>query len=952
MTLTLLVLALAAAPPAQLPNEFSAPPNRWFTHGGSYTRSGASRGEALRGPVTEAWTHEAGGSIEGEPLVWDDTVVLCVNEERGPRRLRMIDLLTGEPLYADRRVSSEVTLEPTVWRNRVAYRSKENQITVARIGQRTLSEVWKHKTEGAVGAPLMVGSRVYVCTSTALECLAVGKRVPSWRVPGEFRGRVAIEGDTLHAVSYDENGQAFLAGYDVDTGKQRGPKRLVGRHAAARAEAPGMESMVTVTRHPEISFVEFEKELWFGELRASVLGIQDDAKDGEILSGSADMLAMPAPCKGGWLAPLFMGTERALVFEPDVSDRAVQPMARDKENPEWVLEGVAPTILGDVAYVGKGAVDMSTGLVLWRLHGQATSRAVPARESVLCVEDDTRLVAIRQSLGSAAVEVHSKLTEGELSEGRVVLRDGSIEVDDWTVALERRMLTREVRKKIEEIALDDVLLVESKEGELLFSRGPDELVRALTLLSDSSLADEYTRLAKSARKSLDPSLVREFVQLALENGGDVKDLADLEEAAASIEKKGRKPKAERIAKLKEEALALENARVDTYWSYAEARGLDESRELALLRATLEEDSGHPAAKARVLALIPEEVRPETLEYPLDWLDFVEATRITELSVYTEPGKERDDMPWGARMLGRVRAKWRKDLVAFESENLLILTPVKQPGAIARCISMGELVCDALESMFAEGDHERDDRYPLLLYLYETKEEYLEQSGDKGDGEAGNGLAWTAGHYNVHENISRIYIPDGEEEMESVLKTYAHELTHHWLRRLCPAIDPEATFHPKAPGFWIVEGFASLVEEFSFDLRSRTWQVENPQSLRLDRVANAKKGQYLPWKGFFHGSQVGFWKLSIEPGPQLPSRCRLGVVFPVSRRSMFYAQAAAASRFFFQAEGGKYRPMLLEFLRAYYESDQEALDFEKIFGLDRKEAGELIMAFARAEMGME
>ena len=61
------------------------------------------------------------------------------------------------------------------------------------------------------------------------------------------------------------------------------------------------------------------------------------------------------------------------------------------------------------------------------------------------------------------------------------------------------------------------------------------------------------------------------------------------------------------------------------------------------------------------------------------------------------------------------------------------------------------------------------------------------------------------------------VPDGEDAFEGTRETLAHELTHHWLHVRCPRLSEEQVESQSAltPGFWVVEGFASLVDDFQF-----------------------------------------------------------------------------------------------------------------------------------------
>jgi hypothetical protein len=63
--------------------------------------------------------------------------------------------------------------------------------------------------------------------------------------------------------------------------------------------------------------------------------------------------------------------------------------------------------------------------------------------------------------------------------------------------------------------------------------------------------------------------------------------------------------------------------------------------------------------------------------------------------------------------------------------------------------------------------------------------------------------------------------------------------------------------------------------------------------------------------------------------------------------MFYAQAAATTRYLCEAQGGALRPKLFDFLRAYYTGEREKLDLPAVLGVDAEELGRAIVEHARS-----
>ena len=85
------------------------------------------------------------------------------------------------------------------------------------------------------------------------------------------------------------------------------------------------------------------------------------------------------------------------------------------------------------------------------------------------------------------------------------------------------------------------------------------------------------------------------------------------------------------------------------------------------------------------------------------------------------------------------------------------------------------------------------------------------------------------------------------------------LTHHGLNEY----NPRATGRhgPGLPGFWIVEGFATFMEEGIYDVESGEWDLFNPRSHCMDVMQAAKPRQRIPWKALY--------------APQLLLRARAG-----------------------------------------------------------------------------
>jgi hypothetical protein len=107
---------------------------------------------------------------------------------------------------------------------------------------------------------------------------------------------------------------------------------------------------------------------------------------------------------------------------------------------------------------------------------------------------------------------------------------------------------------------------------------------------------------------------------------------------------------------------------------------------------------------------------------------------------TDLGRQTADQ----NKLLELRQRWREDLIALQSERMLVYTPVTAPGSVARCLWLGERVCAELERPFAPFPRVREPTNRMRLLLYESQREYLRESRKALKGGAGH-LAWTDGH---------------------------------------------------------------------------------------------------------------------------------------------------------------------------------------------------------------
>ncbi|MFT4541822.1 MAG: hypothetical protein ACI841_000290 [Planctomycetota bacterium] len=916
-------------------------PGRWTSWGGSPSHAGRVTGEGLRGPLREAWRMECKGPIEGEPLVWDDRILIVLDLGRGRHQLTSLSLLEGNE-QSKISVNHEGRMEPSVWGSTIVVATDKSLSTYRWTNKKITKSRTKIEGEGLM-PPLIRGDEVYVGGEFGLERRQLESGKTDWTLEGLFVGGLALHGNRIYALR-QRSMRGTLLGIDALNGRVVEEFELTQMPSDAEAlRISACSKVVWLGGGNDIVLANFESVP-----RGPSLNLPRPLPAGRITGWATHMMCAPADhANGGFLTYMRRDDETMLMLTHD--QEQYRSLAKKETGAPFFEEPfLSPTIVGSVAYVGSGAFDLRSNRVYWKGDQKPSIRPVAATRTVLYVQGDRTLIAMRET-SADPMPYHASDLGAEAFTGQALLADGKLDSGEFQLAEQQDSITKLSRRgKHDELPKSLVRLLETDAGRLVWTGDVRVLGATMMAAASAELGAAYVELTDDARSSNDLGLIQRLARVAQDLGStDPK----LEKAADTVQKLRERPKnakSKAVAKLLKQEQALPSL-ADALWKRFE--GL-ENAPLALrieaLDALLAHDPGEARALASVRAILPDGLRVEGEFDGRDWLEFMRAAERTPIEIVPKPESEvgaTEDQRFFGRALNM---KWRDDLIALRSENLLIISSAARPGAIARCLSHGELVCSALAEVFAAGEHVRDQRYPLSLFLYSTKDEYLQQSKHPGS-EAGSGLSWTAGHFSPGENVSRIFVPDGDEEIESVMETYAHELTHHWLQVKCPMYTQKQLMQRRKlpPSYWIVEGFASLVEEFQFDTAVGGWDSFNRRAARLDSVAGADEEQLVPWKSLFTLDQQEFRDLNREGEFEIRLGWRLGYRYRMSETSLFYSQAASACQYLYHAEDGKHRAALLQYAAAYYTSNPDGLDVQKAFGMTAQVLGENVKEYAEA-----
>jgi hypothetical protein len=854
------------------------PPGRWYTQGGNAARNASSANRALLRQPLVAWRVPV-GPLFGEPLVWDEHVVLGTGPKPGRRGVEVRRLADGSLVGEARVLNGDAAPCPTVWGNEIVWRVGSTSLELLRIVGKRLERVTAMPKAKDVGPPLRFGAEVYAVVDGFLCAMRAGDFRVLWKsAQGGLAGRPSMLGNSLFAMRAVAPGWAPVE-FDRSTGKAiaTGPTIPIERFVADDAQLVLADQRLLLLLGPgprltshgdaDLNAVQFSRPL-------------DPAAEYAVR-------AMPiAPALDGRceLAAIEAGVAKRLGLFTVGSDKGLQ---LDTHESHKALVEPPPTIVDGAFYFGSTAADATEHRILWRMpaadRALPVARAIPAGDHLL-LAGNGELVALREDTPPDTIA--AELSTDWLARQRTALQgfvDASMKTAD--AELPRDLLARCRDLQVDEAWVqkrDKELAARKKDPKAKVDRAEIDRVRAAAdAVATTTLADVAAQVAGWAT--------------------------------------GRSP-------------------------------LDHRRGL---RFVLDHEPAHAGTAAQVRALLPAGLKVPEPFAAVDWLDFACAAAHTEVAfleaslddfaVDTQDAITRQNK----QQLLEWRSKWRPDLQALRSDRLLLFSPITRPGSLARALATGELVCDTLEAMFAGMPAVRSDPRPMLLFIYPDRDEYLAEAKKTGF----ESLEWTAGFYSdgLNELVakSRMFVPDDELGFAGVLPTLAHELTHQWLMDRCPAFRPKplaARMGRRA--FWIVEGFAGLVEQFAFDFVRQKASLVRGNLIDADVVVSARH-TLIPWDDLVAMSRAGFDVQTRDPQRiQVPSSLCLGRALPVSLTAMFYAQSAMLCRYLYEAEGGVHRQALLEYVAAYYTGAQQDLGFEDAFGVKAKELGPKVVEFAQ------
>jgi hypothetical protein len=930
----------------------------WPMEDGCPARTGASETHLFAGPREVAWRYAVPGEIEGEPVAWRG--VTCVVERAGTKRtLHVLHTATGV-LRAKQTFDTPLPLAPCLTEGRVLLRTSPKTLQAFAFGEKALVPRWTVTGKSAVGPAIAVRDEVYAVVDGVLQRRAFGSPSAVWPKAGGLRAESAavptpkgpiaeypkpsLRGTAVYLATGDR-----LVEVDRADGTIRRDSRLPARVDARTSRV--MVGFADVLVHDSASFQEDGREVDTARFVFPASGPLERRPSFRQPFGLASVgrywVGVVGKAQGS--APALVQLE---VSATDVDD--TYDLAKGTSHPEFLTARAPATATRDLVFVGGRVFDAGTYDVVRADPIPSVSRTVPLRDRWIVLETRKQVTAWRSARRKEPPAALLLVDATPPPPARVALEDGRVLAGGFTWDAAAGTL-RGPGKGAEAgpwpLASVRALLTDAAPRRLLLAARPDDAAAAVLAIARASATAEVLALVAAAVASGDAELARRAHTAAAQLGAAEADLAKAEKAVAALEAKPAERDEARAAEVAARLDGLRAAEADVLVETAGTLPKEApiAYAAALVRAAVERAPYHSGATAWVRANLPKGLSPRGFKDLSDWIDFIESFDPATMRIFGPKEPFADDVPKAVRdALEADRAKWRDDLVGFLNGPLLVVSPPERPAAIARCLAVGRVVSDTLDDAFASVGPRKADEEVMVLELFPSQGEYLAQSrGRTEESEPGfGGLEHSAGHFSPSANVTRIYW--GENDTDSVVGTYAHELTHHWIaRRRPPGPSGASGDAAGGPGYWIVEGFADFVKGFDYDAAPGKADPRNPRADYADVVAGVAEADLVPWRALFTMSQREAYSMDHEQKTKGALRWRLGSDVKYSKVHLYYAQAAATTGYLFLAEDGKHRGALLSYTYDHYAGSCDPEAFLRSLGLTADELGARIVAWCRA-----
>jgi hypothetical protein len=791
----------------------------WHQQAADAGRTSAVDVEPVRGEPREAWSFDPKGEVFSEPVCCAG-VVYFVGGIRTKRTLFAIHALTGE-VQATKVLPEGGWAEIAVWQGTVVL----NDAGVLRgyPHQKTrFSAGWSLPQGGGhVGAPLLSEGSIYIADMLG----SVSEVDPR-------RGKVVRSGPA-------GTGRLAMAGQGAD-------RSLIG----LRVGPPNSDS--PTVRMLEVPLADFGPRCTTSRIK--LLGDAPGCSSVDCVTGSR-LVVMPGP------KPAFLLTSSVSFAGENESFPGVFAAGTAGSDPVWMSEiRTPPAVHGDSAYgfdtrgnlirlartgkaftlvasgslppgarpgpasvargvlfSGNWALEIESGRVLWcRPEIRALTPAIPAGDRLLVVATEANLILGLTDLPageSAAVSSDPPPTERPAPGPLPAEEDGVLAEDGrWLPGTLETLADGGLRVaggKGDPVALDAAGVVLTQVGGRAELRGEERKVyESLAGRLERDFVEDLVRLFESYLSASLLSDGRRLLDEAKDRGLGQDRFEKLNRLLAGQRESTEKMAKARLGKREEEVRRAARDGFRRMSSWCGKRTLHAAGSALLFDA--ERILPDAATEAEARAFLPAGCPfGERKDAGLTWIGWMKET-----------------LPAGAGWLAagdpawqRLRGEpWTKETIGFRTRHLLLFTRDLDPAAIGLCLRNGEGAIRALAGLLGGGDDAAvpDDSRRLEVRIFKDRAEFLREGAASGLRES------VAGYYSPGENVTRFYVPRGEQAGAGLVRethrVLAHELTHHFVE----AVFMKGVFEAeeRGPGFWVVEGIARFIEDQAVEMGRR------------------------------------------------------------------------------------------------------------------------------------
>ncbi len=929
----------------------AAPANRWYCKGGSASRSQSSDTKIRMDKLKPAWTYELKEGLRAPPLVWDERIVVLESAPKGRAQLKVLSVDSGEVEIKSRVFSCQPQPKIAIWGRTIAIQIDPRRIKYWRQGYTRIFEGRLLAMKADIQDFVLVGNILHAIVGDDLYAFDSNSLRQKWMVKGMFRGEFAVVDKDVYAINY-EYGDVTLQTYDALTGRKRLElDPLPAGDAPAQNATFGGSVQVSDDMISMRVAGRFQVRSW---QEHNTLFIRRASSEQGIRLQPVAYGSTLAPVAFDGKKVIFHDTDRGRKQSLALLDCNTARYHRVMASEDWpeLFKG-GPIACRTFRHViwAKDCAYRAGDRVLLRPGGVTERSPVPIRGGVLFVSNDGKEIrALRDSIYLKKKE-ERRLgpASGTVARGRSLLRNGKIVAGKLRYDSKFGQLAR-IRKNGKERIYDlaEVLIIEDGSGKVVMAPSLSSFAIGSARLDIMDKADSYCSLASKAIRAKDVAMARRFIDVASNLGAEEKTLSRVRKKLDVLEEK----KALKNATMSAQIAAAEASKIaaidERLWDRIKnlPDTIPRRFKVKRLRRLFRKYPGHRGGRDLVNTWLPKRLQVGDLKDPASWLDFVVAADQIEIEIVDAPSEDEKESTWEERQVGYHQHRWRKDIIGVRSKRLLVLTPLKNPAQVARCLALGETLCTALEKIFEQGEKKRTEALPLVIYLFPTQKSFVEYGAKRGM----RGLDKLLGFYSPSERLTRLFFPDSEEQLETLRGTFIHELTHHWIWERCPLFSLRDSQRSTAPlrGAWIIEGFAEMMREFLYDPENRTFTSDNPRAHTLDVVGHADSSQLFPWKTLLDMTHGVLVNLPRKARPKLSVKLRwvVGGSALQDPTLVFYSQAGALCHFLWRAEGGRFRSELLNFVALFYQGKSASWSSEKALGMSPEELGKRVMRFAR------